>query len=49
MYYLAFKLFPATQYMRHSLAADYNSEPDVIHDVFGHVASLTVPEIAELH
>ncbi|TNV78135.1 hypothetical protein FGO68_gene16812 [Halteria grandinella] len=47
--HLAFKMYPATQYMRHQTGAQYNFEPDILHDVFGHASSLLVPEIAALH
>lgn len=33
---LAFKVWPATQYIRHSSALRYSHEPDFIHEVFGH-------------
>lgn len=47
--HLAFKIFPATQFMRHKSGAEYNFEPDLIHDVFGHASTLLVPELADLH
>ena len=43
LFNLAFKMFPATQYMRHSSCVEYSYEPDVIHDVFGHQAALLIP------
>lgn len=49
LYHLAFKMYPATQYMRHELGALYNFEPDLIHDVFGHVSAFFVPQIHALH
>ncbi|TNV83742.1 hypothetical protein FGO68_gene13291 [Halteria grandinella] len=41
---LAFKIWPATQYIRHPSGLLYNHEPDFIHEVFGHQAMLMIPE-----
>ena len=49
LYHLAFKMYPATQYLRHYVNRDYNPEPDLIHDVFGHVSTLMNPGVYELH
>ncbi len=39
------KFFPVTTFMR-PLGADYLEEPDVGHDVAGHVATFTIPQVA---
>lgn len=41
-------IFLSTQYMRHSSRPLYTPEPDVIHELVGHAASLFHPAIAEL-
>lgn len=40
--------FLATQYVRHHSAPLYTPEPDVIHELVGHAASLTLPCLAQL-
>lgn len=40
--------FLSTQYMRHPSAPFYTPEPDVVHELVGHAASLTEPRIAGL-
>lgn len=45
---LADSAFLATQYVRHPTAPLYTPEPDVIHELIGHAASLLQPEIAAL-
>lgn len=40
--------FLSTQYMRHPSAPFYTPEPDVVHELVGHAASLTDPRIAGL-
>jgi len=45
---LAHKVFCCTQYVRHSCTPEFAPEPDLIHEVFGHVAMFADPEFAEL-
>jgi phenylalanine-4-hydroxylase len=45
---LARGVFLATQYVRHPSSPLYTPEPDVIHELVGHVALLADPRIAEL-
>lgn len=45
---LADGVFLATQYIRHPSRPHYTPEPDLVHELVGHAASLTRPEIAEL-
>ncbi|KAL4854950.1 Tryptophan 5-hydroxylase 1 [Chlorella vulgaris] len=45
---LAFKTFHSTQYMRHVSRPDYTPEPDVVHEVIGHVPMLADPDFANL-
>jgi phenylalanine-4-hydroxylase len=46
---LADGVFRATQYVRHPDAALHAEEPDVVHELIGHAATLADPRIAELH
>jgi phenylalanine-4-hydroxylase len=46
---LANKVFLSTQYIRHSSRPFYTPEPDVVHELVGHTAMLSVPEWAELN
>ena len=45
-YHLANKRFPAGNFIRQADQLEYIEEPDVFHDVFGHVALLTDPAFA---
>lgn len=44
---LAQRIFPAGQFIRSADTLDYLSEPDIFHDVFGHVPMLTDPTFAD--
>ena len=45
--HLANRRFPAGQFIRRADQLDYLQEPDVFHDVFGHVPMLTDPVFAD--
>ena len=45
--HLAHRRFPAGQFIRKPQELDYLAEPDVFHDVFGHVPMLMNPVIAD--
>lgn len=45
--HLANRRFPAGQFIRSQSELDYLQEPDVFHDVFGHVPMLTNPVFAD--
>jgi len=45
--HLAHRRFPSGQFIRKPHQLDYLEEPDVFHDVFGHVPLLTHPVIAD--
>jgi phenylalanine-4-hydroxylase len=45
--HLANRRFPAGQFIRKPLELDYLEEPDVFHDVFGHVPLLMNPALAD--
>jgi len=45
--HLANRRFPAGNFIRHAKNLDYLEEPDVFHDVFGHVPMLMDPVIAD--
>jgi phenylalanine-4-hydroxylase len=42
-------IFLATQYVRHASRPWYTPEPDVIHELVGHAATLAHPELARLN
>jgi phenylalanine-4-hydroxylase len=41
------KFFPVTTFMR-PLGTDYLEEPDIGHDLAGHIATFTIPQVAEI-
>ena len=45
--HLANRRFPAGQFIRTRAQLDYLQEPDIFHDVFGHVPLLTDPVFAD--
>jgi len=45
--HLAHRRFPATRFIRRPEQMDYLQEPDVFHDVFGHVPMLMLPAFAD--
>jgi len=45
--HLAHRRFPAGNFIRNAQQLDYLEEPDVFHDVFGHVPMLMNPAIAD--
>lgn len=47
--YLGRRVFLSTQYIRHSSRPFYTPEPDVVHELVGHAATLVHPGIAELN
>ena len=44
---LAEGVFPSTQYIRHYSRPLYTPEPDIVHELIGHMASLAHPKVAE--
>ena len=45
---LAHRVFCCTQYVRHHSNPEYSPEPDLLHEVIGHMPSFSDPDIAEL-
>jgi len=45
---LALRTFCCTQYIRHHSVPEYTPEPDVIHEVIGHVAMFADPDFCDL-
>jgi len=45
--YLANRCFPAGQFIRRADQVDYLQEPDIFHDVFGHIPMLAHPVFAD--
>lgn len=43
---LAFKVFCSTQYLRNVKTPDYTYEPDIVHEIIGHVPMFADPDIA---
>jgi phenylalanine-4-hydroxylase len=46
---LANGVFLCTQYIRHYSTPLYTPEPDVVHEIIGHAATLACPQLAELN
>jgi phenylalanine-4-hydroxylase len=46
--HLGRRVFLTTQYIRHASAPFYTPEPDVVHELVGHAATLVDPELARL-
>jgi phenylalanine-4-hydroxylase len=49
MRYLGRRVFLSTQYIRHHSQPFYTPEPDVVHELVGHAATLVHPGIAEVN
>jgi len=49
MRYLGQQVFLSTQYIRHHSRPLYTPEPDILHELIGHAATLVHPGIAELN
>ena len=49
LYYLGRRIFLSTQYIRHHSRPFYTPEPDIVHELIGHAATLTHPGIAEVN
>jgi phenylalanine-4-hydroxylase len=49
MRYLGSRVFLSTQYIRHHSKPFYTPEPDVVHELVGHAATLVHPGIAEVN
>lgn len=46
--YLSNRLMPVTQFLRHGAEPEYTPEPDVVHDVIGHVPPLMDQEYTDI-
>jgi phenylalanine-4-hydroxylase len=46
---LARRVFLSTQYIRHTSRPLYTPEPDVVHELIGHAATLAHPDLAEIN
>jgi len=42
----AFKTFPSTQYLRHTKTPDYTPEPDIVHEIVGHIPMFADKDVA---
>ena len=49
LFYLGRRVFLSTQYIRHHSKPFYTPEPDIVHELIGHAATLTHPGIAEVN
>lgn len=45
---LGHRVFCCTQYIRHPATRDYTEEPDILHEIVGHIAMLSNKNIADL-
>ena len=46
---LADRCFLSTQYIRHHSVPFYTPEPDIVHEIIGHIAGLASPVLADLY